>query len=590
MNINFRIKIATQWGQEIYLQFMDIKHEVALVSEFKMDSGSDGYWYLSQDAKSSMNAYRYVIRESGKYDTIENGKPRTIEINSEVVYLNLNDTFRWPDSKENNLFSAPFYKAFFKRKSIVNSNTSSEREELKNGDLEFQLRAPRVGSDYHIGILGSSKFLGEWNVASVQVLSDEYYPFWSIRFDGISLKERIEYKYVIVHTQSNNIVTWENGSNRILDWGQIDSDKGVMIYSDEYFSYPLGDWKCAGSAIPIFSIRTAHGAGVGEFGDIPLMVDWSVKTGLQVVQVLPVNDTVASHTWRDSYPYAAISVHALHPIYASMKLIGDLKDKKQQKTIDQEAERLNALAELDYEGVMKMKSSYFKLKFDEEQSKFLTSNELRIFLNQNESWVIAYAVFSYLRDKFQTADFNQWGEYVTMTDEQLKDFASINQNHYNDIAVHYFIQYHLDKQLKSATNYARQNGVVLKGDIPIGIYRSSVDAWRWPHLFNMDSQTGAPPDDFSTTGQNWGFPTYNWEAMAKENYSWWISRMTKMSDYFDVFRIDHILGFFRIWEMDSEQIQGLLGRFYPALSFSESELKSKGIDFSFDRFCNAFYL
>ncbi len=197
--------------------------------------------------------------------------------------------------------------------------------------LQFQIRAPRVGTSYVIGIIGSAPFLGAWNPENVVLLSDEKYPLWKTDLLGFDQVDYIDYKYVIVDLSTREIVTWEKGSNRFLSLKNLHAHESVVVQSDEYFSYPVGEWKCAGLAIPIFSIRTAHGAGVGEFSDIPMMVDWAVKTGLKVVQVLPVNDTVASHTWRDSYPYAAISVHALHPIYASMKMIGDLKDDKQQK-------------------------------------------------------------------------------------------------------------------------------------------------------------------------------------------------------------------------------------------------------------------
>lgn len=589
MHINFQVSIATQWGQEVYVQWLSSATSSAdVVAEHKMNADSNGHWYLVQEMEPAKVYYRYVVKQHRSKDLLEYGNPRMIDLVEADMVIQLNDTYRWPDSAENYLFGAPFYKSFFKRNIDPNSLLFDQTTALQKGDLLFQLRAPRVGSDYHIGIIGDAPFLGEWNPDKVVKLSDLEYPFWTVRFSHVALNRKLEYKYVIIETVTGKIVTWEKGENRSIQGSSSEGNEETIVQSDEYFSYPVGQWKCAGLAIPIFSIRTENGVGVGEFGDIPVMVEWAVKTGMKIVQVLPVNDTVASHTWRDSYPYAAISVHALHPIYASMKLIGDLKDKKQQKNIDEVAKRLNALADLDYERVMKMKSKYFKLKFQEQRATLLISSELSDFVRSNKSWIIAYAVFSFFRDKFGTPDFNQWDEYRSMSDDQLEAFAAPDQPYYDDIAVHYFIQYHLDKQLKSATEYARNKGVVLKGDIPIGIYRSSVDAWRWPHLFNMNSQTGAPPDDFSTTGQNWGFPTYNWEAMAKENYAWWISRMVKMADYFDVFRIDHILGFFRIWEMDSDQVEGLLGRFYPSLSYTENDLKSAGIDFDFDRFCKPY--
>ena len=150
---------------------------------------------------------------------------------------------------------------------------------------------------------------------------------------------------------------------------------------------------------------------------------------------------------------------------------------------------------------------------------------------------------------------------------------------YPHISIYYFIQFHLHLQLLEATNYARANGVVLKGDIPIGISRNSVEAWTEPHYFNLNGQAGAPPDDFSVNGQNWGFPTYNWEVMEQDDYSWWMKRFRKMSEYFDAYRIDHILGFFRIWEIPMHAVHGLLGQFVPSLPMSREEIESYGLPF-----------
>ena len=133
--------------------------------------------------------------------------------------------------------------------------------------------------------------------------------------------------------------------------------------------------------------------------------------------------------------------------------------------------------------------------------------------------------------------------------------------------------------MREVRDYAHAHGVVLKGDIPIGISRTSVDAWVYPELFNMDSSAGAPPDDFSVMGQNWGFPTYNWAKMAEDGYAWWKARFVKMAEYFDAYRIDHILGFFRIWEIPLNAVNALLGRFNPALPYSVDEIRGYGFNF-----------
>ncbi|MEZ4825588.1 MAG: 4-alpha-glucanotransferase [Bacteroidia bacterium] len=358
--------------------------------------------------------------------------------------------------------------------------------------------------------------------------------------------------------------------------------------TDIKFRYENPFWKAAGVAIPVFSLRSEKSCGVGEFADISLLVDWAVRTGMKLVQILPVNDTVATHTWTDSYPYAAISVFALHPMYLSPEKMGRLKSAKEMKAFEEKRQELNAMPEVDYEAVMSLKSKYFKQLYDQEKKKFLKDPGFNQFLDANREWLLPYAVFSMLRDRYHTPDFSRWPEFSTYNASEAEAFASPDTTHYDDIAVHYFIQYHLHLQLKESASYARQHGVVLKGDIPIGIYRHSADAWTSPQLYKMDAQAGAPPDDFAVTGQNWGFPTYNWEEMAKNGFAWWKQRLTQLSDYFDAFRIDHILGFFRIWEIPGHAVEGLLGQFNPSLPFSREELARYGLHLDYERFCQPY--
>jgi 4-alpha-glucanotransferase len=157
----------------------------------------------------------------------------------------------------------------------------------------------------------------------------------------------------------------------------------------------------------------------------------------------------------------------------------------------------------------------------------------------------------------------------------MKEFSSPDQPHFDDIAVNYFIQYHLHVQLSEAASYAHAHGVVLKGDIPIGVNRNSVDTWVSPELFHMQMQAGAPPDMFSVKGQNWELPTYDWDEMERTGFDWWKKRFSQMSNYFDTFRIDHILGFFRIWQIPIQQVEGIMGYLNPSIPIYIMNLQIK---------------
>jgi 4-alpha-glucanotransferase len=237
---------------------------------------------------------------------------------------------------------------------------------------------------------------------------------------------------------------------------------------------------------------------------------------------------------------------------------------------------------------MRVKSRYFKQAYDAVRDAFLRDRDYIAFFKRNRDWLVPYAAFSCLRDRFGTPDHTAWPEYSRVDRAAIEAFCKPDAAHFDDVAVHYFIQYHLHRQLADAAAYARERGVVLKGDIPIGVYRHSVDTWVAPGLFHMDRQAGAPPDAFSTDGQNWKFPTYNWPAMARDGYAWWRRRFAKMADYFDAFRIDHILGFFRIWEIPEHGVDGMQGRFNPSLPFAREELQARVPAFEPDRFCRPY--
>jgi 4-alpha-glucanotransferase len=307
------------------------------------------------------------------------------------------------------------------------------------------------------------------------------------------------------------------------------------------------------------------------------------------MQILPVNDTTANFTNKDSYPYAAISAFALHPMYIRLQQVGQLPaEHKLQRRFLRKQRHLNRQAGVEYEEVIRFKMAYLRELFLLLWPSLSISEEYRQFFDQHSHWLTPYAVFCYLRDTYKTPDFSSWKKLGVYN--QVKVNALTNPAHkaFSEIAFWYFVQYHLHQQLSAAVKDAHELGVVLKGDIPIGIYRYSCDAWVNPELYHIDMQAGAPPDDFAVKGQNWGFPTYNWDKMQQDGFNWWKRRFEQMTNYFDAFRIDHILGFFRIWSIPMSCTEGIMGRFVPALPVTEIEFMQRGIPFQYERFCRPF--
>ena len=325
-------------------------------------------------------------------------------------------------------------------------------------------------------------------------------------------------------------------------------DGTVLVVYGESLRVKEQIWRAAGVVVPVFSLRSEHSCGVGDFGDLRRLVDWAVATGMKVIQTLPVNDTTTDGDWHDSYPYNIVSAFALHPHYLDLEALGTLKSKTKMTAFQRQRRELNALGYSDYEAVGRVKWAYVQELFEEKGRQPLDSKEYKAWFDENKYWLESYASWVIRNGKLELRN--------------------------SDII--YYIQYSLHIQLKAAADYARSKGVVLKGDIPIGVNRDSVETAFNPELFNMDCQAGALPDTFSQNDQNWGFPTYRWGEGLTE---WFHRRLQWMAQYFDAFRIDHILGFFRIWEIPNDALFGLLGHFSPALPLAVSEIEYFGLPF-----------
>lgn len=592
MLIQFQIEYRTYFGQQMMIsgslpQLGNVKREHAVAMNYSENSNGIWRFQIETAVKKDFN-YRYFIRNNNdKTETDEWGENRQyISENTENGPVFLNDHWRTRSDPGYALLTFAFTKAIF-RQGKLSQLLKVRKTKAKNTILlRFKPSVSRIIQGHRIVVAGSPENMGAWDEKKAVSLFNQNFPEWNGEVAIPVSDFPVKYKYLIKN-ENNETLFWENCNDRMIALPEGDLP-GIIEIRDEKFDYPQYPWKGAGVAIPVFSLRRKNGLGVGEFSDLKLLADWANETGLQMIQILPVNDTVAKHTWQDSYPYAAISVFALHPVYINLSEIGKLSSETTNRIIEEKGLFLNKLDKIDYEAVMSLKSRFFKLIYDQQKDEFLADPGFISFFENNKDWLKPYAAFSYLRDLYNTPDFTRWNEFSEFTPELLEGLTDPASPHYDDIAVHYFIQYHAHLQLHEASEYARSKGVVLKGDLPIGIYRYSVDAWINPGLYHMDCQAGAPPDDFSATGQNWRFPTYNWEAMANDNYAWWQQRLRHMSHYFDAFRIDHILGFFRIWEIPASQVQGLMGYFNPSIPYTRAEIISKGIYFDENRFCQPY--
>ena len=453
--------------------------------------------------------------------------------------------------------------------------------------IRLIVRAPQLREGERLVLIGSDPLVGAWDVKRAVPMVEQAYNEWTVDINAEALAVNyLEFKFVALNDK-NSTEAWETGYNRSVE---IPEMKAGSVVSYELSQSFLERWnrKFAGTLVPVFSLRSKKSAGIGDFGDLKSMIDLVAKTGQKVLQLLPINDTTITHTWTDSYPYSCISVFAIHPQYADLQALPELEDAKARAEAEKTRAELNALPQIDYEKVNDFKITYLHQIFNQEGEKMMKSAEYQAFFQETEQWLVPYAQYSCLRDKYGTADFSKWPDHNAWDEKDRKALTNPRTKAYKEVEFFYFVQFVLNTQMKAAHEHAMAKGVILKGDIPIGVNRFGCDVWTEPKYFNLDGQAGAPPDDFSVNGQNWGFPTYNWYEMLKDDCQWWTRRFQNMSKFFDAYRIDHVLGFFRIWEIPIDSVHGLLGQFAPALGMTADEIRSYGLNFQQDRFTRPF--
>ena len=573
MRINFHLEYQTTFGEELVLNIL--KDDTA--EQHKMGTLDGLHWSteLSKPVKTSthIDYYYSVMRGDQQERTEWLTEPHRLEFAAQKgAHYTVYD--HWIDIPEDAyLYSSAFTECVAARKLDMSPQTTFGKT------VRLKVRAPQLRNNERLAIIGGGEALGNWEALRAIDMTEHESNEWVISLDADTLPQTFEFKFVALDEEVDVTPLWENGMNRMVALPPMEQGE-VVVYELSQAYFPVYPWKGAGTVIPIFSLRSEGSFGVGDFGDLKMMIDWCAKTRQRVLQVLPINDTNITKTWQDSYPYNSISIYALHPQYCDMRQLPEIKDQAKREAFEKLRQELNALPQIDYEKMFAAKMDYLRELYAQEGSKTLKSAAFKAFFEENKEWLVPYAAFCHYRDIYGTATFSEWPDHHDLPAEEREAMTKPATKIYKEVAFWYFVQFHLDAQMHAAHNYARAHRVILKGDIPIGISRDGVEAWVEPKYFNLNGQAGAPPDAFSADGQNWGFPTYNWDEMLKDGCQWWVRRFRKMAEYFDAYRIDHVLGFFRIWEIPVPEKSGLMGQFAPALGMSREEIEAYGVQFN----------
>ena len=563
MKILFNVEFQTAFGESLVLNILPAE-EGGKLSQYKMTTIDGTHWFVEvtkNPKPSTFIDYYYSLMhgdEEARHEWLV--EPHRLEFAAEkAARYTIYD--HWIDIPED----AYMYSSALTDCIMVNQREMSAPTEFQR-TVRLKVRAPQIRIGEQLAIVGEGAQLGDWDVNKAVPMFEHEYHEWVVSLDADKLPQSFEFKFVMLAIDQP---VWEQGGNRSIDLVSIGANE-VVVYELSQVYLPVYPWKGAGTVIPIFSLRSEGSFGVGDFGDLKKMIDWVDKTNQRILQVLPINDTNMTGTWQDSYPYNSISIYALHPQYTDFRQLPEIKDEAKRAAFEALRQELNALPQIDYERMFKAKMDYLKELFEQEWKHVKATKAYKQFYDDNRQWLVPYAEFCVN---------NQWPKEA----KAQKPKANSQQDFWC------YVQFNLDQQMHTAHEYARSHRVILKGDIPIGISRDGVEAWVEPKYFNLNGQAGAPPDPFSAEGQNWGFPTYNWDEMLKDGCQWWVRRFRKMAQFFDAYRIDHVLGFFRIWEIPMPAKffriweipmpakSGLEGQFAPALGLSREEIEGYGI-------------
>ncbi|MCR5151803.1 MAG: 4-alpha-glucanotransferase [Prevotella sp.] len=577
MDLKFRIEYQTVFGESVVLNIINYNEKGGghSLSQLEMNTTDGRTWYGEVSVLVAVGTalnYFYSIVRDGKVVRREWVlETHRLEINAPKAKV-YDVVDHWIDIPEDSyLYSSAFTDC------VCNHDSSSLKKNNFLRTVRLKVRAPQLITGERLALVGDDAALGGWVAKNALTMTEHNYNEWIIDLD-LALFEtgRIEYKFVILEESDEIYPVWEAGDNRVLDIPDI-ADGTIAVFELPEARFDRYPFRCAGTLVPVFSLRSKESFGVGDFGDLRKMIDLMVATHQRVLQILPINDTTITHTWTDSYPYSCISIFAIHPQYVDLNQLPKIEDKTQRKRMDALRQELNALDKIDYERVNNAKTEYLRQIFQQSGREIMQKADFKHFFKETEEWLAPYALYCKLRDERGTADFSQWIGYEQWDEKFRPMLTNPRSKAYKEVAFYYFVQYILNRQMADVHEYAKVHGVILKGDIPIGVNRYGCDVWQEPGYFNLNGQAGAPPDDFSVNGQNWGFPTYNWDAMLADGCRWWVRRFQNMSKFFDAYRIDHVLGFFRIWEIPIHSVHGLLGQFAPSLAMTPDEIEGYGL-------------
>ena len=335
----------------------------------------------------------------------------------------------------------------------------------------------------------------------------------------------------------------------------------------------MPETRLLGTVVPVGALRSGKPAAVGEFPDLGEFALLCKKMEIGLIQLLPVNDSGF-----ESSPYSSLSAFALHPIYLRIDDLPEAKDflNKAAEINREFCEQARFPFQKILQAKMELLREIYAAHEADIEQKAARGGSLSAWIEQNP-WVKEYAVYRRLKEANEGKSWKEWPEYRQVTAADISALWEDSQ-YRKEHLFWVWLQEALDRQFRAAAQAVAEAGIILEGDLPILMNNDSCDVWAHPEIFIQELSAGAPPDMYSPEGQNWGFPVYNWAVQEQDNYAWWKRRLAAAGKYYKAYRIDHVLGFFRIWSSSSRDYSSALGRYIPFIPITNADLNKLDFD------------
>ncbi|KAJ5075943.1 hypothetical protein M0811_06805 [Anaeramoeba ignava] len=629
--IRFKTSYKTYFGQKLFLtgnckelgmnnlnkaiEMNFINHEL---ENWQVDVGFN---FISKEKDIK---FAFFIRDQN-YKIITESSSRVLPIQSSVKrgFIQVSASFNGNSLPQDYIYNtSPFIKVFpkkFQMNSFVVSKIPLWESQNKKIPVHFQIIYSDELENYEIKLTGNSSSLGNFNLEKSIPLSNQNFPIWETIVWMDKEEFPIQYQYFLnpINSQNENQIENQIEKKNIIK-DRIHNFQISKYYDQEFIQDPQAIFidsgkfnlenkqnpnikKVAGVSIPLFSLRSKKGLGVGEFTDIPILAKWAKSANFKFIQFLPVNDTRMTGTEKDANPFLISSSFALHPVYINLdqlnppqnimkiveqkkmqfnKMIPNEKSKKSKKSIFK-------YSRFNYSEIISFKMEILKQIYQLRKEDILKNDKIHNFLAQNSFWLPAYAVYCTLSDKNSTFDFTQWKQYSKISNQEINYLLSPKSEIYEDAFFYVWLQFILDQQFSQAVKTTNSLGISLVGELPLSVNPKSADTWFYSDLFHQNHSLGLCPDYFDIRGQKWNLPVFNWKEIEKNNFEYLKRKIENLGKYFQAIRIDNISSWFRIWEVPNEFTQGIMGHFEPSIPIHKNELSSIGIN-DFKRLCEPY--